>query len=64
MSNYISSKRIAMNMQLKEFCRKNDIDFLEIIIDKDVMLDRRDLHLNFTGQDRLARSIFKHSVNF
>ena len=43
---------------------KKDIDFLEITIDKDAMLDRRGLHLNFTGQDKVARSIFKHSVNF
>ena len=47
LSNYINSKRI---------------DFLEIIIDKDAMLDRRGLHLNFTGHDKVARSIFKHSV--
>ena len=42
---------------------KNDINFLEVVIDKDAMLDSRGLHLNFTGQDKVARSIFKHSVN-
>ena len=42
----------------------NDIDFLEIVIDKDAILDRRGFHLNFTGQDKVARSIFKPTVNF
>ena len=42
----------------------NDIDFLEVVIDKDDMLDRRGLQLNFTEQDKVARSIFKHSANF
>ena len=49
-SNYINSKRIVMNMQLKELCRKNDINFLEIIIDEDIMLDRRGHQYNFPGQ--------------
>ena len=62
-SNYINSKRTAMNMQLKD-CRMNDIHFSEIIIDKDVMIDRRGHHLNFTGQDKVARSISKQRVNF
>ena len=53
-----------MNIQLKELCMKSDIDFLEVVIDRDAMLDRRGLHLNFTGQDKVIRSIFKHSVNF
>ena len=43
---------------------KNNTDFLEVVIDKDAMLDRRGLHLNFTGQDKVARSIFKHNANF
>ena len=43
---------------------KNDIDFLEVVIDKDAMLDRRGLHLNFTGQDKQARSILKRRVDF
>jgi len=64
LSNYNNSKRIAMNIQLKELCQKNNIDFLEIAIDKDAMLDGRGLHLNFCGQDKVARSIFKHSVNY
>ena len=54
LSNYMNNKRIAMNIQLKELCMKNDIDFLEITIDKDAMLGRRGLHLNFTEQDKVA----------
>ena len=42
---------------------KNDVDFLEVVINKDAMLDRV-LLLNFTEQDKVARSILKHSVNF
>ena len=38
--NYMNSKRIAMNIQLKELCMKNDIDFLEVVSHKDTMLDR------------------------
>ena len=53
-----------MNIQLNELCMKNDIDFLEIVIDKDTMVDRRGLHLNFTGQDKVARSIFKQCEYF
>ena len=53
-----------MNIQLKELCLKNDTDFLEVVVDKDAMLDRRGFHLNFTGQGKVTRSIFKHSVNF
>ena len=44
LSNYMNRKWIAMNIiQLKVLCMKNDIDFLEITIDKDAMLDRRGL---------------------
>ena len=64
LSNYNNSKRIAMNKQLKDLCKKNEIKFLEIEIDKDAMLDSRGLHLNFQGQDKAARIIFKHSVNY
>ena len=52
-----------MNIQLKELCMKSGIDFLDIAVDKESMLDRRGLHLNFSGQDKVARSIFKHSVS-
>jgi len=62
LSNYNNSKRIAMNIQLKELCEKNEIEFLEVAVDKNSMLDSRGLHLNFSGQDKVARSIFKHSV--
>jgi lysophospholipase L1-like esterase len=64
LSNYNNSKRLAMNIQLKELCCRNEIDFLEIVIDKNAMLDSRGLHLNFTGQDKVARSIFKRSVRY
>ncbi len=64
LSNYNNSKRIAMNIQLKELCMKNEIEFLEIAVDKGSMLDRGGLHLNFSGQDKVARSIFKHSVSY
>ena len=50
LSNYMDSKRIAMN--IKELYMKNVIDFLEVVIDKDAILDRRGLHLNFTGQTK------------
>ena len=53
-----------MNIQLKELCKINEIDFIEIAINKVSMLDRGGLHLNFSGQDKVARSIFKHSVSY
>jgi len=52
---------MGMKFQLKNLCQKNEIEFLEIDIDKESILDRSGLHLNFRGQDRVARSIFKHS---
>jgi len=62
LSNYNNSKRIAINIQLKELRQKNNIDFAEMKIKNKSMLDRKGLHLNFRGQDKIARSIFKHSV--
>ena len=58
----MDSKRIAKNIQLNELCMQNDIDFLAVVIQIDAMLDRRGLHLNFTEQNKVARSIFKHSA--
>jgi len=55
---------MGMNIKLKNLCQKNEIVFLEIDIDKKSMLDRRGLYLNFRGQDRVARSIFKHSAQY
>ena len=49
LSKYNNSKRIAMNIQLKQLCEKNEIKFLEVAVDKDSMLDSRGLHLNFSG---------------
>jgi len=62
LSNYNDSKRMAMNIQLKELCVQNSIEFLEIGIVKEKMLDRKGLHLNFSGQDTVARCIFKHCL--
>jgi len=45
LSNENDSKRMGMNIQLKNLCQKNEIEFLEIDIDKKSMLDRRGLHL-------------------
>ena len=64
LSNYNDSKRMAMNIQLKELCVQNSIEFLEIRIVKEKMLDRKGLHLNFSGQDTVARCIFKHCLKF
>ena len=62
LSNYNDSKRMAMNIQLKELCVQNSIEFLEVGIVKEKMLDRKGLHLNFSGQDTVARCIFKHCL--
>ena len=64
LSNYNDSKRMAMNIQLKELCVQNSIEFLEIGIVKEKILDRKGLHLNFIGQDTVARCIFKHCLKF
>ena len=50
--NYMNRKRIAMNIQLKELCMKNNIDFLGVVINKDAMLDRRGLHLISLGKTK------------
>ena len=64
LSNYHNSKRLGMNIQLKELCRRNELEFLEIDIDRRFMLDSRGLHLNYRGQHKVARSIINHSVSF
>ena len=60
LSNYLENKRIGLNLRLKKMCEAKGCGFLEVDIDKEQMLDRKGLHLNYKGQERVARAIFKH----
>ena len=44
-------------------CEAKGCGFLEVDIDKEQMLDRKGLHLNYKGQERVARAIFKHCTS-
>jgi GDSL-like Lipase/Acylhydrolase family len=61
---YIDCKRFAVNMDLKELCVENDIEFVDIDIDTRRMLDRKGLHLNYRGQEVVAKKIFTHCQQF
>ena len=72
---YLESKRIALNMRLKELCEKNAVDFVdpseiyetvcrgrpeERRAIETRVLDRWGLHLSEWGQDQVARVLFRH----
>lgn len=63
-SDYTESKRIGLNQRIKKLCERKGAGFLEVDIDKETMLDRKGVHLNYKGQERVARSIFKHCINY
>ena len=57
------SKRIVVNMRLKEMCRKKNIAFLEFDPERSQM-GKDLLHLNEEGQTELAIKIFGHCLPF
>src|SRR5271163_3851850 len=72
---YFESKRIGLNMRLKELCEKNAVDFVdpreiyeticrgrpeERRAIETRVLDRWGLHLSDWGQDQVARVLFRH----
>lgn len=63
-SAYTESKRIGLNQRIKKLCERKEAGFLEVDIDRETMLDRRGLHLNHKGQERVARAIFKHCISY
>jgi|SRR6267154_341355 len=57
------SKRIVVNMRLREMCKKRGIEFLGY--DPEMRQFNSDkLHLNEEGQNEFASKIFKHCVPF
>ena len=57
---FIDCKRIGVNLDLAEMCVENGIEFVDVEIEAQSMLDRKGLHLNEMGQDFVAGRIFKH----
>lgn len=63
-SDYTESKRIGLNQRIKKLCERKGAGFLEVDIDKETMLDKKGVHLNYKGQERVARAIFKHCISY
>jgi hypothetical protein len=59
--DYMESKRISINMRLRDLCKEYKFEFLDVDINRNTMLDRKGLHLNNFGQDTVARAVFRHS---
>ena len=62
-SSYMDSKRIGINLRLREMCKQNGIEYVH----KDIVsehLGRDGLHLSTSGQDEVARTIFRHCKHF
>ena len=57
---FIDCKRIGLNLDLAEMCVENGIEFVDVEIEAQGMLDRKGLHLNERGQDFVAGKIFQH----
>ena len=60
---YLNSKRIGINLSLKDLCQANDICYL----DRDItvgQLSNDGLHLSAVGQDEVAREIFRHCKKY
>jgi hypothetical protein len=75
--DYLEGKRTALNIRLGALCKKYEVEFidpfdiydeinggspLEIRRIQLGVLDKWGLHLNDRGQDKVARSVFKHCV--
>lgn len=63
LSSYEESRRIGVNLWLKELCNEYGAAFLPYE-PRDNRLARDGLHLNHVGQDELGRAIFVHCKSF
>ena len=62
LNKHDETKRIIINVKVSEMCTAMGIEYLEPCIGKWTMLDSRGLHLNWKGQDHVAKSVFKHCI--
>ena len=63
LSRFHNSRRIGVNMSLKEMCGAMNVEFIDYE-PVDNRLARDGLHLNHLGQDELGRKIFQHCKRF
>lgn len=63
LSSFHNSRRIGVNMQLREKCEAVNVEFIDYE-PADNRLARDGLHLNHLGQDELGRKIFQHCRRF
>ena len=63
LSSFHNSRRIGVNMQLREKCEAGNVEFIDYE-PADNRLARDGLHLNHLGQDELGRKIFQHCRRF
>lgn len=57
------SRRIGINLRLAELCKENNFGYIYKEL-QDRQLGRDGLHLNWKGQDAVAREIFKHCIPY
>jgi len=60
-SSFFETKRIVLNMKLKEMCLKRNIEYLGYDPERKHM-EKDKLHLNEKGQNELASKIFSHCL--
>lgn len=63
LSSYNESKRVGLNVRIRELCTMKSVGF----IDRDLISDhlsRDELHLSESGQDEVARTIFRHCKQY
>lgn len=63
LNSYGNSKRIGVNLWLKELCQEKNAEFISYE-PGNRMIARDGLHLNDAGQDELGRAIFCHCKSF
>ena len=63
LNQYQNSRRVGVNIQLREMCRRNNVEYVEYE-PHNSRLARDGLHLNHVGQNEFAAVIFQHCKPF
>ena len=63
LSSFVDSRRLGVNLRLRELCEENNIGFISKNLVSD-LIAREKLHLSELGQDEIARVVFKHCKKY